>query len=128
MANWRELEAKVDQVTGRTFGESVRLAFLKNGAADPTRSSVDIVAILHTGGDHSAALGTGFLTWLSAGKAELVIDRSTYHVDGFPDLPHPMPKKGDKVRANDRAGMPWWEVAATSDRYSNLLVLTLNQA
>ncbi|PZA12755.1 hypothetical protein DNX69_07645 [Rhodopseudomonas palustris] len=120
MANWRDSEARIDQVVGRTFGESVRLSFLKNGTADPARPMVDIVAVLHCGGDHSAVVGSGFETWLSAGKAELVIDRSTYT--------GAMPRKLDKVRANDRAGTPWFEVAAVSDRYSNLLVLTLNQA
>ncbi|MBB1093868.1 hypothetical protein HUU61_21560 [Rhodopseudomonas palustris] len=120
MANWRELEARVDRTTARLFGERVRLAFLKNGVVDPDRAAVDINAILHCGGDHSAALGTGFVTWLSAGKAELVIDRSSYV--------GPMPKKSDKVRAYERGASVWFEVLTVSDRYSNLLVLSLGEA
>lgn len=120
MASWRELEAKVDQTTARLFGERVRLSFLKNGVADPDRPLVDISAILHTGGDDSFAVGTGFRSRLAAGKAELVIDRSSYA--------GPTVKTKDKVRALDRAGQPWFEVSAVSDRYSNLLVLSLNQA
>jgi len=120
MANWRDLEGKVDRIMARAFGEKVRLSFLKNGTVDPDRPTVDIVAILHAGGDDSYAAGTGMRTRLSAGKAELVIDRSTYAGS--------MPRNGDKVRANDREGQPWFQVAAVSDRYSNLLVLSLGQA
>jgi hypothetical protein len=39
-----------------------------------------------------------------------------------------MPQAGDKVRANDRDGKPWFEVAAVSDRYSNLIVLKLGHS
>ncbi len=104
----------------RKFGESVRLSFLKNGTTDPARPLVDIVAILHTGGDDSFAAGTGMRTRLAAGQAELQIDRSTYTGS--------MPRQGDRIRANDRYGKPWFEVTTVADRYSNLLVLTLGQA
>ncbi|MGX7741548.1 hypothetical protein [Rhodopseudomonas parapalustris] len=128
MTNWRDLEAKADEATGRLFGERVRLSFLKSGVVDPSRPAVDITAILHCGGDHSSALGAGFTTWLSAGKAELIIDRSSYVDPLNPHIALPMPKKQDKVRGLDRRGTPWWEIASVSDRYSNLLVLALNEA
>lgn len=120
MANWRELEAKVDQTTARLFSERVRLSFLKNGVVDPDRAAVDINAILHCGGDDSFQPGTGYRTRLSAGKAELVIDRSTYT--------GPMPRKSDRVRAYERGTSVWFEVLTVSDRYSNLLVLSLGAA
>lgn len=120
MANWRALEAKIDRRICNSFGETVRLAFLKNGMVDPDRPAVEVDAILHAGGDDSYAPGSGFRVRLSAGKAELVLNRSTYA--------GPMPRVGDKVRALDRAGQPWFEVASVSDRYSNLLVLSLGQA
>lgn len=119
MANWRELEAKVDQTTARLFGEQVRLAFFKNGLVDPDRPVVETSAILHVGGADSFGIGAGYRTRLSAGQAELVLDRSTYTGS--------MPRKLDKVRALDRAGQPWFEVATVSDRYTNLLVLSLGQ-
>jgi len=122
MATWRNLEAAVDQKIGRTFGESVRLSFLKDGVVDPDRAMVDIAATLATGGDDSATIGDGMSRYrsrLSLGQAELFIDRSTYA--------GPMPRTGDKVRANDRAGKPWFEVSAVSDRYSNLIVLSLGE-
>lgn len=121
MANWRNLEAAVDRlVIGRSFSESVRLSFLKNGAVDPSRPAVEIAALLHVGGDDSKPIGEGgdrFRSRMALGQAELFIDRSTYT--------GPMPRQGDSIRANDRAGQPWFEVAIVSDRYSNLLVLSL---
>jgi len=117
--DWRELERTVDSIVGGAFSEAVRLSFLKNGTADPARPLVDIEAILLTGGDDSFAPGNGFRARLSAGQGEIVINRSAYTGS--------MPKTGDRARATDRAGMPWFEVATVSDRYSNLLVLSLNQ-
>jgi len=121
MANWRKLEAMVDQKMARSYGESVRLSFLKGQVADPDRQMIEINALLHVGGDDSRAPGpTGtYRSRLSLGEAELFLDRSTYT--------GPDPKVGDKVRANDRAGKPWFEVAAVSDRYSNLIVVKLGQ-
>lgn len=121
MANWRKLEAMVDQKMTRSYGESVRLSFLKGQVTDPDRQMIEIDAILHVGGDDSRAPGpTGtYRSRLSLGEAELFLDRSTYT--------GPDPKVGDKVRANDRAGKPWFEVAAVSDRYSNLIVVKLGQ-
>jgi hypothetical protein len=104
------------------WGEAVRLSFLDGAAADPDRPLIDIRAILHVGGDDSKpeAGGLKYRTRLSAGMAELHIVRSEY--DG------PMPRQGDRVRATDRVGAPWYEVADVSDRYSNMIVLSLNQA
>lgn len=121
MANWRNLEAAVDQKIGLAFGESVRLSFLKNEIVDPARPAIEINAVLHVGGDDAkpAGMGGDWRSRLSLGQAELFIDRSTYA--------GPAPRSGDKVRANDRAGQPWFEIADVSDRYSNLIVLTLGE-
>lgn len=122
MVNWRTLEAGADAIVGAVWGESVRLSFMNGGAIDPARPMIEVTAIIHVGGDGSISPGAGhqFKTNLSAGQAALVIDRNKY--------PALVAKRGDKVRANDRAGQPWWEVADVTDRYSNLLVLTLTQA
>lgn len=120
--DWRNLERAVDKTMRRTFGETVRLSFLHNQAPDPERPLTDIRAILHAGGDDSKPVQDGlkFRTRLDAGKAELFISRDDYT--------GPMPRQGDRVRATDRVGQPWFEVAGVSDRYSNLIVLSLNQA
>lgn len=121
MTNWRTIEAKLDQKIAGTFGESVRLSFMKNGAVDPDRTLATVVAVLHTGGDDSLPMegGSQYRTRLTAGKAELVLDRSTYA--------GPIPRREDRVRANDRVGQPWFEVLSVSDRYSNLIVLSLGE-
>lgn len=119
MANWRKLEAMVDQKVGRSFGESIRLSFMKHQQPDPDRPIIDTHAVLHVGGDDSKSPGpTGtYRSRLSLSEAELFLDRSVYT--------GPIPVTGDRVRANDRQGEPWFEVAAVSDRYSNLIVLKL---
>ncbi len=120
--DWRKLEAEADSITESAFGESVRLSFFINQVVDPDRPLVDIRAILHVGGDDSKPVQDGlkYRTRLTAGKGELFINRDTYS--------GPMPRQGDRVRANERVGMPFYEVASVSDRYSNLIVLELNQA
>lgn len=119
---WRKLERAVDKTMRRTFGETVRLSFMKNGTADPARPQWVGRGVLHTGGDDSipVAMGNTFRTRLSAGQAELFLTRDEY--DG------PAPEKGDSVRAMDRNGKPTWDVRDVSDRYSNLWVLSLTQA
>jgi hypothetical protein len=121
--DWLALERKVDRVVGNAFGESVRLSFLKNGTVDPSRSAVDIVAQLHVGGDNSASLeggrGDGYRSRLAAGMGELFLDRSRYT--------GPMPRAGDKVRANARAGQPWFEVSMVGDHDTNIIVVSLTR-
>lgn len=121
---WRNLERAVDKTMRRTFGETVRLSFMKGSTADPTRPQWTGRAMLHTGGDDSLAVGersSGMhRTRLSAGQAELFLTRDEY--DG------PAPLVGDRVRGMDRDGTPLWEVRGVSDRYSNLWVLSLTQA
>jgi hypothetical protein len=124
MVTWREREAAVDRLICRPShaGESVRLSFLNGGVVDPDRQPIDIVAVLASDGDDSKSIsdrGDRFRSRLSLGQAELFIDGSNYS--------GPQPRKGDKVRANDRAGKPWFEVADVSDRYSNLIVLSLGE-
>lgn len=123
MVTWRSLEATVDRKIGRSFGEQVFLRFNRDGVTDPQRPSVTISAVLHVGGDNTIPLGLTsdkFRTRLSAGRAELFIDRSTYA--------GPVPALKDDVRALDRAGQPWFEVLNISDRYSNLLALLLGES
>lgn len=117
--DWRALEARVDGVMARSFGEKVRLSFMTAGQQDPTRPPVEIRAVLHVGGDRTVPIGPGdnYRTKLSLGTAELLLDRSTYT--------GPIPKPCDKVRALDRAGEPWFEVASVSDRFSNLIIVNL---
>ena len=124
MVDWLRLESMVDKVVGNAFAESVRLSFLKNGAVDPTRPAVDIVAQLHVGGDDSSSMeggrGDGYRSRLAAGTGELFIDRNRYTGN--------LPKVGDRVRANSRRGTPWFEVSMVGDHDTSLAVITLKRA
>lgn len=121
MVNWRALEAAVDGKIGAIFGEEVRLSFMKNAAVDPDRGMIDVRCMsFAVAGDVSTKPDSGYAMRLSAGQAELCLDRSIYT--------GPIPVQGDKVRATDRAGAPWFEVAHVSDRHSNIIVVRLNQA
>lgn len=119
--DWRALEARVDGTMRRAFGENVRLSFLKGSVEDPARPAVEVRAILHVGGDDSVESGPGdyYRTRMAIGKAELFLDRATYT--------GPLPRKGDKVRALEREGRPWFEAATVSDRHSNLIVVSLGE-
>lgn len=114
-----ELVAEVDAV----MEETVQLYFLANGKSDPTRPNRTVEAPLRTGAEKtsSAAAGNG-ASWrmrIAAGKAELSIDMARY--DG------PQPQAGDKIRALDRPGQPYWQVANVDDRSHTRLVLELDQ-
>lgn len=117
--DWRSIEARVDSTMRAAFGEEVRLSPMDGGVSDPDRSQWIGRAILHAGGDDSHSAGDGFRTRLAAGEAELFLDRATYT--------GPAPKQGDVVRSLDREGQPAWSVRDVSDRYSNLIVVSLSQ-
>lgn len=119
--DWRALEARVDGVMQASWGESVRLAFMKGEALDTARPAIELRAILHVAGDRVVASGPAdtYRTLQALGGSELVLNRATYT--------GPVPREGDKVRALDRAGKPWFRVANVSDRYSNLIVLNLGE-
>lgn len=117
--DWRALEAAVDRATARAFGENVRISFLHGGAVDPTRAAVVTRAVLHVIGADPVRTGPGdtFRSRVATHTAELLLDRSTYA--------GPIPIRGDKVQAVDRAGQPWFEVASVSDRFTNIIAVSL---
>ncbi|OYX11246.1 MAG: hypothetical protein B7Z15_12175 [Rhizobiales bacterium 32-66-8] len=117
--DWRVLEAAVDRTTAGAFGETVRISFLHGGAVDPARAAVVTRAVLHVIGGDPVRTGPGdtFRSHVATHTAELLLDRSSYT--------GPIPVRGDKVRAVDRAGQPWFEVASVSDRFTNLIAVSL---
>lgn len=119
--DWRALEAAVDRTITGAFGETVRISFLQGGVVDPARSAVTVRARLHVGGDKATESGPGdyFRSHLAIGKAELQLDRTTYT--------GPRPVQGDKVRADDRAGQPWFQVESVSDRFTNIIKVSLGE-
>lgn len=122
-ARYQALRDRVVASVDRVFAEGVRLSFMKDGQPDPDRSMVEIEAPLRTGGGQETSvtggLSQGWRGMIVAGKVELHIDMRAY-----PDL---VVREGDKVRANDRPGKPWFEVLAIDDRDFTRVVLQLGE-
>lgn len=124
MVNWLRLEGIVDKVVGNAFAEPVRISFMKNGAVDPDRPAVDVMAQMHVGSDDSNGVDGsnsqgGFRTRLVGGQAELFLERARYM--------GPMPRQGDQVRATGRTGQPWFGVSNVADHDTSLIVVSLNR-
>lgn len=106
------------------LAEPVQIFFLKEGAADPERANLVVSGVLRVGGGQNTNLPGGqaksWRTRLVAGRAELHIDPRAYA--GSPI------RRGDKVRALDRAGQPFFEVLHVDDRGHTRLVLELGEA
>lgn len=121
MVGWRALEAGVDRTIGAAFDEAVRHFPQKNGAVDTSRPIQDIRGILHTPSPEGTInIAAGMVTNLAAAEAALVVQRALYPTVVF--------KKLDKIRGNDLPGTPFWEVKNVNDRFSSIIVLTLNQS
>jgi len=120
MVDWRILEAKADRTVGTTFGEEVRHLPQKNGTADPGRPVTNLHGVLHTPSPEGTInIGAGVVTNMAASEAALVIERA--------DLSAVIFRKGDVIRGNELPGTPLWEVKAVNDRYTSIIVLSLNQ-
>lgn len=120
MVDWRILEAKADRTIGATFGEEVRHLPQKNGTADPGRPVTNLRGVLHTPSPEGTInIGAGVVTNMAASEAALVIERA--------DLGSVIFRKGDAILGLDLDGFPKWEVTTVNDRYTSIIVLTLNQ-
>jgi len=103
-----------------TLAEEVDLFFLSGGVTDLSRNTVTAQAVLRVGSRDSVAPKGAWGSRIAAGKAEAHIARASY--DG-PEI-----RKGDKLRAIERAGEPFFEVLRVADRDHGRLVLHLGEA
>lgn len=103
-----------------TMAEAVDLFFLAGGAADPARDNVTVQAVLRVGSRDVVAPKGAWGSRIAAGKAEAHIARASY--DG-PEI-----RQGDKLRAVERIGQPFFEVLRVADRGHGRLVLHLGEA
>lgn len=105
----------------RVMAEDVALYFMRNGVTDPDRDNTTIRGVLRVGtGDN--AIDTRSRNWaqrIAAGKAQLHIDRVAY--------PALTIRKGDRIRAVERFGKPFFEVLRADDRAHGRLVLELGE-
>lgn len=103
-----------------TLAEAVDLFFLSGGASDPARDNMTARAVLRVGSRDAVAPKGAWGSRIAAGQAEAHIDRAAY--DG------PVIRKGDKLRAVERPGKPFFEVLRVADRGRGRLVLHLGEA
>ncbi len=118
--DWRALEAATDAAVIGAFDEEVRHLPQKNGTADPGRPVTNLRGVLHTPSPEGTInIGAGVVTNMAASEGALVVQRA--------DLGAVIFRKGDVIRGNELAGTPLWEIKTVNDRYSSIIVLTLNQ-
>ena len=102
------------------MGEALRIVPMDGGRIDPARTPGEVTAPLRVGAEESDGVGGKSQAWrsrISSGKAQAHISREAY-----PDL---VVRKGDRLRAIERAGQPWFEVDAVADRDHARLILEL---
>lgn len=120
MVDWRILEAKADRTIGATFDEEVRHLPQKNGTADPGRPVTNIRGVLHTPSPEGTInIGAGVVTNMAASEGALVVQRA--------DMGAVIFRPKDVIRGNELPGTPLWEIKTVNDRFSSIIVLTLNQ-
>lgn len=128
MARFHHLRQRAVNAVDHIFAEQIRYFPLKRGATDPARAVEPFQAVLRTGSGEIVPAGAG-RSWdaqIAPGKARLTIDRNQVMPDGEPlNL---VARTGDKLRALERDGQPWWEVAHVDDRDDTRLVLHLTEA
>jgi hypothetical protein len=123
MVNWQDVEARAARVVDRVFAEDLELHFLTNGRADPSRARTTARGPLRTGRGKEDSPAGRVQSWgarIASGRAVAHITRSTYA--------GPLPRKGDKVRAIERQGSPWFEIIRVDDRDAARIVLELTEA
>lgn len=122
MATFQEIQADAIRAVDAVMSETLRHFPLAAGKADATRAQFDIRGVLRVGRNKDMnAAGEPGAAWsqrIAAGKAELHLDRTE-----LPDL-----RKGDKLRATERAGSPWFEVLSMTETAHGRLVLDLGAA
>lgn len=112
--------AAVDAV----MAEELRLLFLDGqGRADTTRANASVKGVLRVGGGdvRTPTTGRAWASRIAAGEAALYLSRAAYGAT-------PALRKGDKVKAVERAGAPLFEVMRVDDRRHDRIVVHLGEA
>ncbi|SFQ55682.1 hypothetical protein SAMN05421853_11013 [Roseivivax halotolerans] len=103
------------------MGEALRHFPLENGLTDNSRDVIDLTAVLRVGNAEPSSVGGS--TW----NSRLAVDKAQAHVShsAYPELEI---KVGDKLRAVERPGEPWFEVLSINDRMQGRLIVELGEA
>ena len=123
-ARYISIRDRVQKAVDKTFAEEVELKFLKGGVSDAERENTNVTAPLRTrdvaAKNLSGGMAQKWKTKIAAAGGTLSISRVSYV--------GPIPQKGDKVRAIERPGQPFFEVLDIDDRSHARLVLMLGDA
>lgn len=107
----------------RELAETVQLRFLVGQVVDPARPAQDIQCILRSKNeDDSGVTGGNAKSWKrqsSATPSQLHIDYSVWALFEL--------RAGDKVRATDRIGSPWYDVLRIDDRAHPRVIVSLGE-
>lgn len=107
----------------RIFAETVKIVFVKDGSADPARPAVEVAAVLRTAAQVAPSIaggrGQAWNAEIAAGSAVLHVSRSRY-----PELSL---RKGDRVQAIQRPGLPWFDVSRQDARSHSRLIVHLSE-
>lgn len=124
MSPFQAIQQQAISAVDAVMAEAVLVYPLSKGMADTTRAHTELRCVLRVGNvrDQNVAgdLGKAWSQRIALGKAEAHIDQSAYA--GL-DI-----RKGDKLRAVDRPGQPWFEVLTVNERAQGRTVLALGEA
>lgn len=118
MASFQQIQADAIRAVDAVMSETLRHFPLSGGRTDAARAQADIRGVLRVGRNKDmSAAGTnaGWSQRIAAGKAELHLDRTA-----LPDV-----RKGDKIRATERPGSPWFEVLGMTETAHGRIVFDL---
>ena len=122
MATFQQIQADAIRAVDAVMSETLWHFPLAAGEPDATRTQSDIKGVLRVGRNKDSNTagdrGAGWAQRIATGKAELHLDRG-----GLPDV-----RKGDKLRATERPGSPWFEVLGMTETAHGRLVLDLGVA
>ena len=120
MANFHKYRDLAVRAVDGLMGETLRLVPLESGRTDPARPPRDVISPLRVGVEENDGVSGKSKSWgsrIASGKAQAHISRAEY-----PDL---VLRQGDRLRAVERAGQPWFEVDAVNDRDHARMIVEL---
>ena len=120
MANFHKYRDLAVRTVDELMGETLRIVPLDGGRADATRTPREVISPLRVGVEENDGVSGKSKSWgsrIASGKARAHISRTEY-----PDL---LVRQGDRLRAVERAGQPWFEVDAVGDRDHARIIVAL---
>ncbi|MGQ2906737.1 MAG: hypothetical protein ACT6QU_02170 [Aliihoeflea sp.] len=122
-ARFHGIRDRIMAAVDHRFAERVRLAFMRDGKADPDRQPIEIEAPLRVGGGKET---TAAGAWDKSWRGRITSQRSELHIDPI-KYPGIIFRKGDRVRALARPGQPWFGVLAVDDRGETRQIVQLEE-